>query len=91
LASFWSGSAGSQTWQTLDLPGDVFTIEVPGPAKYEELQAKSDGGTEFPIHHYLVETTNGSYVAEMASYPNDVDVSRPTTQPTSSRVANGIQ
>jgi len=72
-----SGSAVSQNWQNLDLPGDVFTIELPGPPKYEEIQAKSDGGTEFSIHHYLVETTNGSYVAEIASYPNDIDVSNP--------------
>jgi hypothetical protein len=77
LALLWSGSAVSQTWQTLDLPGDVFTIEMPGPPKYQETKVKSDGGTEFPMHHYVVETTNGSYVAEIATYPNDVDVSNP--------------
>jgi hypothetical protein len=77
LALLWSGSAVSQNWQSLDLPGDVFTIEMPGPPKYEERKVKSDAGTEFPMHHYVVETTNGSYVAEIASYPNDVDVSNP--------------
>ena len=77
LVLLWSGSAVSQTWQTLDLPGDVFTIEMPGPPKYEQMPVQSEGGTEFPMHHYLVESTNGSYVAEIATYPNDVDVSNP--------------
>ena len=77
IALLWSGSAFSQSWQTLDLPGDVFTVEIPGPPKYEQMPVQSEGGTEFPLHHYLVETTNGSYVAEIASYPNDVDVSNP--------------
>jgi hypothetical protein len=77
LALLWSGSAVSQTWQTLNLPGDVFTIEMPGPPKYEPMPLKSDGGTEFTMHQYMVETTNSSYVAEIATYPNDVDVSNP--------------
>jgi len=77
IAQLWSGSAVSQTWQTLDLPGDVFTIEMPGPPKYQERKVKSEGGTEFPMYHYMVETTNGSYVAEIATYPSDVDVSNP--------------
>ena len=77
IAQLWSSSAVSQTWQTLDLPGDVFTIEMPGPLKYQERKVKSEGGTEFPMYHYMVETTNGSYVAEIATYPSDVDVSNP--------------
>jgi hypothetical protein len=77
LALLWSGSAVSQTWQTLDLPGDVFAIEMPGPPKYEQTKLKSDGGTEFTLFHYVVEITNSSYVAEIATYPNDVDVSNP--------------
>jgi hypothetical protein len=32
-ALLWSGSGVSQTWQSLDLPGDVFTIEMPGAPK----------------------------------------------------------
>jgi hypothetical protein len=77
LALLWSGSAVSQNWQSLDLPGDVFTIEMPGPPKYQKMEVKSEGGTEYPMHHYMVETTNGSYVAEIATYPNDIDVSNP--------------
>jgi hypothetical protein len=77
LALLWIGSAVSQTWQTVNLPGDVFTIEMPGPPKYQKMEVKSEGGTEYPMHHYMVETTNGSYVAEIATYPNDIDVSNP--------------
>jgi len=77
IGQLWSGSAVSQTWQTLNLPGDVFTIEMPGPPTYQERKVKSEGGTEFPMQHYIVEITNGSYVAEIATYPNDVDVSNP--------------
>ena len=77
LALLWGGSAVSQTWQTLDLPGDVFTIEMPGAPKYEQQKLESDGGTEFTLHQYVVETSNSSYVAEIATYPNDVDVSNP--------------
>jgi hypothetical protein len=76
-ALLWSGSGVSQTWQSLDLPGDVFTIEMPGAPKYEQMKLKSDGGTEFTLHQYVVETANSSYVAEIATYPNDVDVSNP--------------
>jgi hypothetical protein len=47
LALLWSGSAVSQTWQTLDLPGDVFSIEMPGAPKYEQKKLKSDGGVGF--------------------------------------------
>ena len=77
LAVLWSGIAVSQTWQTLDLPVDVFSIEMPGAPNYKQVKLKSDGGTEFTLHQYVVESANGSYVAEIATYPNDVDVSNP--------------
>jgi hypothetical protein len=77
LVLLWSGSAVSQTWQSLSLPGDVFTIEMPGAPKYKQMKLKSDGGTEFTLHQYVVDTANSSYVAEIATYPHDVDVSNP--------------
>jgi hypothetical protein len=67
------------TWHTVTGPEKSFTAELPAPPKYTTTEMKTGTGSLYTIHQYLLEQGDIAYIVQMATYPEDINVSNPRT------------
>jgi hypothetical protein len=75
-----AGGARAQSrgdWHTMTGPEKSFTAELPAAPKYTATKMKTGTGTAYTMHQYMVEVGDIAYVVQTASYPGDVDISKP--------------
>jgi len=76
----WAGGTGAQAledWHTLTGPDRSFTAELPSAPKYTATPMKTGTGAAYTMHQYMVEAGDIAYVVQTATYPSDVDISKP--------------
>jgi hypothetical protein len=71
----WAQNPGG--WHTMTGPDKSFTAELPSAPKYTATEMKTGTGAAYTMHQYMVEVGDIAYVVQTASYPGDVDTSRP--------------
>jgi hypothetical protein len=78
LASAGGGRAQSQgAWHTMTGPDRSFTVELPSGPKYTATKMETGTGATYTMHQYMVEVGDIAYVVQTATYPPDVDISKP--------------
>ncbi len=76
----WAQSPGAQSlgvWHKMTGPDRSFTAELPSDPRYTATQMKTGTGAAYTMHQYMVEVGDIAYVVQTASYPPDVDISKP--------------
>jgi hypothetical protein len=68
--------AGFQ-WYAVKVEDDAFIVEMPGVPDHRILNDQSARGTPFVVHSYSLDAAGGSFVAQTALYPADVDITQP--------------
>jgi hypothetical protein len=60
-------------------PEKSFTADLPAPPKYTTTEVKTGTGSRYTVHQYLLEQGDVAYIVQMATYPEDINVSNPRT------------
>jgi hypothetical protein len=60
-------------------PEKSFTADLPAPPKYTTTEMKTGTGSLYTVHQYLLEQGEVAYIVQMATYPEDINVSNPRT------------
>ena len=66
---------GQETWQRMTANDGSFNVEMPGQPKYSAEPQKTAKGSEFTMHQYLLELDTRAFVVQIATYPQEVNVS----------------
>ena len=66
-------------WHTVTGPEMSFTADLPAPPKYTTTEVKTGTGSLYTVHQYLLEQGDAAYIVQMATYPEDINVSNPRT------------
>ena len=74
-----TSSAEPAAWHTVTGPEKSFTAELPAPPKYTTTEMKTGTGSLYTVHQYLLEQGDVAYIVQMATYPEDINVSNPRT------------
>jgi hypothetical protein len=74
-----AASADLGTWHTLTGPQKSFTADLPAPPQYTTTEVKTGMGSLYTVHQYLLEQGDAAYIVQMATYPEDINVSNPRT------------
>jgi hypothetical protein len=74
-----SASADLGSWHTVTGPQKSFTADLPAPPLYTRTEVKTGTGSLYTVHQYLLEQGDAAYIVQMATYPEDINVSNPRT------------
>jgi hypothetical protein len=77
ILTFAAGALAQTAWHKVEGPAGLFVVEMPAKPAYKVEQAKSGGGTSFSFHTFSLDHDGKAFVAQTATYPADVDVSKP--------------
>jgi hypothetical protein len=72
-------SADPGTWHTVTGPEKSFMADLPAPPTYTTTEVKTGTGSLYTVHQYLLEQGDVAYIVQMATYPEDINVSNPRT------------
>ena len=74
-----AASAEPAAWHTVTGPEKSFTADLPAPPQYTTTEMKTGTGSLYIVHQYLLEQGDVAYIVQMATYPEDINVSNPRT------------
>jgi hypothetical protein len=77
ILAFTAGAVAQTAWHKLEGPAGLFLVEVPAKPEYKAQEAKSGRGTTFTYHSFSLDHDDKAFVVQTATYPADVDVSKP--------------
>jgi hypothetical protein len=72
-----SDGFGQDTWKVITARDGSFTVEMPFEPEYSTTMVKTAGGREYARHNYIGGNSELAFVVQTATYPRDVDVSKP--------------
>ncbi len=72
-----STAAPSSAWQAVPGADRGFAAEMPAAPKYSSVEMKTNSGSNYAMHQFLLELGDTAYVVQTAVYPDDVNVSNP--------------
>jgi hypothetical protein len=78
LALFAAPSAHAQDdWKPRTAQDGSFTVEMPVEPAYSTTPVKTTSGQDYTRYNYIGEQGQRAFVVQTATYPSDVDVSKP--------------
>jgi len=77
FATNTSCAAEPSAWQAVPGADRGFAAEMPAAPKYSSVEMKTNSGSNYAMHQYLLELGDTAYVVQTAVYPDDVNVSNP--------------
>jgi hypothetical protein len=77
LALLAGPSAAQDAWKTVTARDGSFTVEMPAEPEYTTTPVKTGGGRDYTRYNYIAEEGGRAFVVQTATYPSDVNLSKP--------------
>jgi hypothetical protein len=74
---FMQAALGETAWHTFVGINKSFTAELPSAPTYTTVENKTQGGSPYTLHQYVLDQGKIAYIVQLVSFPDDVDVSDP--------------
>jgi hypothetical protein len=72
-----NGAIAQDAWKTVTARDGSFTVEMPAEPDYTTTPVKTGGGKDYVRYNYIAEEGGRAFVLQTATYPSDVNLSKP--------------